>query len=154
MREKEGFSYQKTDAQLESREEDSKFELLQLAHEGNIEGIRKMGAGDVLASLLSLLRRDFAGFELLSGSRKGETMLVTHLRDYILEVQRDKKKGWHQPLLAFLNECGFSHTEVRAVLNTNFYWSDEARENMDIAARAIGAPPIFAGYSPYGAGGD
>jgi hypothetical protein len=111
-----------------------------------------MGAADVLSILLSLLSSHSTGFELRSGSRKEESMLVAYLRDYIEEAQRDTNRGWHKPLLAFLSSCGFSHTEVRAVLNTNFYWDHESRERMDIAARSIGAPPIFAGHSPYEAG--
>jgi hypothetical protein len=111
-----------------------------------------MGAADVLSILLSLLSSHSTGFELRSGSRKEESMLVAHLRDYIQEVRGDSKKGWHKPLLSFMSECEFSHAEVRAILNANFYWDNQSREEMDAAARAIGAPPIFAGHSPHEAG--
>jgi hypothetical protein len=142
------FTYQKDDALLNSEEEEG-FHLLKLAHEGNVEAIRKMGVEEVTEDMMSLLSARTLGAELTSGLRRNESPLILYMRDYIQQAQSDVTKNWYKPLLQFLRECGFSDEEVRAVLNAQFSWDKIARQNMDAAARAIGAPPIFAGYSPH-----
>ena len=147
------FEYQQSDARLDLRDGNEGFELLQLAHEGNTEALYKKGAYEIIAQLLVLLRTRDLGIELRSGTKRGGPLIAAHLRDYITQTQSDKMGDWHKPFLAFLQECGFRDAEVRAVLNTQFAWDSVARTNMDIAARSIGIPPIFAGYSQHEAGG-
>ena len=154
MSEKQEFLYQRSDSKLELQEEDGGFELLQLVHENNLKEIKEMGVPNVIPILLSLLSLKEMGTELVSGSRKNETLLLIHLRDYIEQSQKGKTGNWHKPFLAFLRECNFSDAEVRALLNGRFSWDAATRQNMDIAARSLGAPPVFAGYSPHETGAE
>ncbi len=149
MEEGKEHNYQLPDAVLDMDEENKDFDLMRFVHEGNIEALQQMGAKEVVSILLAMGKMPTANAELESGNRTDESMLVTHFRDYAEGIQNEKVSNWHKPFLSFLAECGFSNTEVRAVLNTHFYWNEDTRTVMDNEARALGAPPIFSGYSTH-----
>ncbi len=143
------YEYQLSDAKLDENEQNEGFDLMKFVHEGNTEALQQMGAKEVISILLAMGKMVSVNAELESGNRKDESILVTHFRDYAERIQNEKISNWHKPFLSFLTECGFSNTEVRVVLNTHFYWDEATRTVMDNEARALGAPPIFSGYSTH-----
>jgi len=144
-------SYKKTDSLLETtNEEEQGFKLLHLIYTNNQEGIRKMGVTEVCQILIPL--SDYlkdTDAEMLSGPRTNESILITHLRDYVTRIQSDTETSWQTSFLSLLLECGFTPTAIAASLNTHFAWKPAMQNKFDAAARTLGIPPIFSGSAPF-----